>query len=111
MPVRSTQFAKGKVTGTTLTKIYTVPSGYLALLKWYSLTDVSTVAGALVLSVRPGGDGSRTWFIHAATPGVGVVVSKETWFALDASDEVYLQNNAATGAEVRYQLSGALLAL
>lgn len=102
--LRAFQVGNGSISGTALTTIYTVPSGYRLILKHVVLLNAS--ASICDVQLRVGSAGT-VWRAHLLAYGnAGDAASLYFWIVVDAGQTVQLQRSNA--GQYTYSISGSL---
>lgn len=109
MAVRSKQLAIGSVGSNADTPLYTVPSGYVTIVKNITVDSAQAAAEEVVLTVKAGTVSLTRFGIWAAAFGTsGASPSLDTWLVLEAGQTLHVQFGTSGGW---YIVSGAELLL
>lgn len=105
--LRAFQLGSGVVTGTSVTNIYTVPSGKKVILKDLTLQEVSGTA--CQVNVRLGAFG--TWFVVnlSAYPAGASYHDQKLWVVLEPGNVFQLQRT--NSGQITYTASGSLMTI
>ena len=102
-PIRNLSFARGHVAADTSNTLYTVPTGYVLLLKSIYIRPDSTASWFLNVELQ--GGGANVYIISVA--GVAAAnIDWQSWTALNGDDAIVLATNYVGCA---YWMAGALL--
>jgi hypothetical protein len=103
--LRLIQFATGLITGTTVTSVYTVPTGYKAILKSIQVMEASGVA--CTVNVRLSGTGTFINIVLPAYPANGSSAHVPCWLVFEPGNVIQL--NRSNAGNYTYLLSGSLM--
>lgn len=102
--LHATQVFLGTITGTSVTTVYTVPSGYRFILKFVSVQEVS--GSSCIVQLRSGSTGTIFSFVLTAySTGTSAQVGN-FWIVLNPGDTVQLARS--NSGQVTATVSGSL---
>ena len=105
MTTRSTPFFVGVITATGAADHYTVPDGYVALIKFWQLVNRSGVDSDVRLLAKSPAAATTDWRSGSCL-GDGTPYGGETWFVLDEGWKLRIQT---TQQPIACIIAGALL--
>lgn len=111
MTIRSAQLGNFNFSGNGINTIYTVPAGYVALIKSVSFYLVSGSLTVLLFGVKPSGSSTPRWAGPPSFPtAAGQAGFWNPWIVAEPGDVIQL-NQTGTSPQLIGLVSGALLTL
>ena len=99
--------AQAAPSATTETTLYTVPSGYSAVVSTITIANQAGTSGTYRIAVRPAADASTTqkhWIVYGATVGASDSIMLTLGITLAASDVIRVY---ASSADMSFSVFGS----
>jgi hypothetical protein len=105
-PIRNTCVARGVIAANEYLGVYSIPPGYVLLLKDIRLYCSDAAGSTANVNIYPSGGSGYLPLELVDVPGAAAAHAWVGWIALNSGDAIAIQ---AGTAEVGYWISGALL--